>query len=238
MTVNTQKRRRYRIRRVSRPAPQREISPAKRIYLLLTAISASGVLIGALSGVYHGNAVISIPAGFADAFIGSFAAVMLYTLLLFLGGTSPAGAFCGYFLCLFKGMGAGFLSAAVFRNGAFSADLREVINVLPFEAVSMAAVIFALALTACTAVQVNERIFVALMGIEEDDGLYYLTVQAFNSTEVSQDEPIPEYAVYSGTGRSFNEAADMIMRDSGRELFWGHCGVIFADIRRLSRYIF
>lgn len=143
MTVNTQKRRRYRIRRVSRPAPQREISPAKRIYLLLTAVSASGVLIGALSGIYHDNAVISIPAGFADAFIGSFAAVMLYILLLFLGGTSPAGAFCGYFLCLFKGMGAGFLSAAVFRNGAFSADLREVINVLPFEAVSMAAVIFA-----------------------------------------------------------------------------------------------
>ena len=119
------------------------MSPAKRIYLLLTAVSASGVLIGALSGIYHGNAVISIPAGFADAFIGSFAAVMLYILLLFLGGTSPAGAFCGYFLCLFKGMGAGFLSAAVFRNGAFSADLREVINVLPFEAVSMAAVIFA-----------------------------------------------------------------------------------------------
>lgn len=143
MTVNTQKRRRYRIRRVSRPAPQREISPAKRIYLLLTAVSASGVLIGALSGIYHGNAVINIPAGFADAFIGSFAAVMLYILLLFLGGTSPAGAFCGYFLCLFKGMGAGFLSAAVLRNGAFSADLREVINVLPFEAVSMAAVIFA-----------------------------------------------------------------------------------------------
>lgn len=94
---------------------------------------------------------------------------------------------------------------------------------------AMAAVIFALALTACTAVQVNERIFVALMGIEEDDGIYYLSVQAFNSTEVSQDGPIPEYAVYSGTGRSFNEAADMIMRDSGRELFWGHCGVIFAD---------
>ena len=143
MTVNTQKRRRYRIRRVSRPAPQREISPAKRIYLLLTAVSALGVLIGALSGIYQGNAVISIPAGFADAFIGSFAAAMFYILLLFLGGTSPAGAFCGYFLCLFKGMGAGFLSATVLRNGAFSADLREVINVLPFEAVSMAAVIFA-----------------------------------------------------------------------------------------------
>lgn len=92
-----------------------------------------------------------------------------------------------------------------------------------------AAVIFAVCLTACTAVQVNERIFVALMGIEENDGIYYLTVQAFNSTDVSPDGPVPEYAVYSGTGRSFYEAADMIMRGSGRELFWGHCGVIFAD---------
>lgn len=92
-----------------------------------------------------------------------------------------------------------------------------------------AAVIFALCLTACTAVQVNERIFVALMGIEEDDGLYYLTVQAYNSTEADPDGSAPEYAVYSGTGRSFNEAADMIMRESGRELFFGHCGVIFAD---------
>lgn len=179
MTVNTQKRRRYRIRRVSRPAPQREISPAKRIYLLLTAISASGVLIGALSGVYHGNAVISIPAGFADAFIGSFAAVMLYTLLLFLGGTSPAGAFCGYFLCLFKGMGAGFLSAAVFRNGAFSADLREVINVLPFEAVSMAAVIFAARENIRMSRLISDRFFIPTENRGEGKDCFGLYIMKF-----------------------------------------------------------
>ena len=179
MTVNTQKRRRYRIRRVARPAPQREISPAKRIYLLLTAISASGVLIGALSGVYHGNAVISIPAGFADAFIGSFAAVMLYTLLLFLGGTSPAGAFCGYFLCLFKGMGAGFLSAAVFRNGAFSADLREVINVLPFEAVSMAAVIFAARENIRMSRLISDRIFIPTENRGEGKDCFGLYIMKF-----------------------------------------------------------
>lgn len=144
MTVNTQKRRRYRIRRVSRPAPQKEISAAKRIYLLLTAVSASGVLIGSLSGVNSEKVFdIRIPVSFSDAFIGSLGAVIIYILLLFLAGTSPAGAFCGYFLCLFKGMGAGFLSAGIFRNGALSADVCEVINVLPFEAVSMAAVIFA-----------------------------------------------------------------------------------------------
>lgn len=179
MTVNTQKRRRYRIRRVSRPAPQREISPAKRIYLLLTAISASGVLIGALSGVYHGNAVISIPAGFADAFIGSFAAVMLYTLLLFLGGTSPAGAFCGYFLCLFKGMGAGFLSAAVFRNGAFSADLCEVINVLPFEAVSMAAVIFAARENIRMSRLISDRFFIPTENRGEGKDCFGLYIMKF-----------------------------------------------------------
>lgn len=179
MTVNTQKRRRYRIRRVSRPAPQREISPAKRIYLLLTAISASGVLIGALSGIYHGNAVISIPAGFADAFIGSFAAVMLYILLLFLGGTSPAGAFCGYFLCLFKGMGAGFLSAAVLRNGAFSADLREVINVLPFEAVSMAAVIFAARENIRMSRLISDRFFIPTENRGEGKDCFGLYIMKF-----------------------------------------------------------
>lgn len=179
MTVNTQKRRRYRIRRVSRPAPQREISPAKRIYLLLTAVSASGVLIGALSGIYHDNAVISIPAGFADAFIGSFAAVMLYILLLFLGGTSPAGAFCGYFLCLFKGMGAGFLSAAVLRNGAFSADLREVINVLPFEAVSMAAVIFAARENIRMSRLISDRFFIPTENRGEGKDCFGLYIMKF-----------------------------------------------------------
>ena len=179
MTVNTQKRRRYRIRRVSRPAPQREISPAKRIYLLLTAVSASGVLIGALSGIYHGNAVINIPAGFADAFIGSFAAVMLYILLLFLEGTSPAGAFCGYFLCLFKGMGAGFLSAAVLRNGAFSADLREVINVLPFEAVSMAAVIFAARENIRMSRLISDRFFIPTENRGEGKDCFGLYIMKF-----------------------------------------------------------
>ena len=179
MTVNTQKRRRYRIRRVSRPAPQREISPAKRIYLLLTAVSVSGVLIGALSGIYHGCAVIDLPSGFADAFIGSFAAVMLYILLLFLGGTSPAGAFCGYFLCLFNGMGAGFLSAAVFRNGAFSADITEVINVLPFEAVSMAAVIFAARENIRMSRLISDRLFVPSEGRGEGKDCFGLYIMKF-----------------------------------------------------------
>ncbi|MGN0637640.1 MAG: hypothetical protein ACI4J0_04655 [Huintestinicola sp.] len=92
-----------------------------------------------------------------------------------------------------------------------------------------AAMTLMLLLAACTAVQVNERMFVSLMGIEEDDGLYYLTIQAYSSTDTNSEAPVPEYRVYSGTGRSFYEAADMIMRESGRELFFGHCSCVFAD---------
>ncbi|WP_432650036.1 hypothetical protein [Huintestinicola sp.] len=92
-----------------------------------------------------------------------------------------------------------------------------------------AAMLIMLCLAACTAVQVNERMFVSLMGIEEDDGLYYLTIQAYSSTDTNSEAPVPEYRVYSGTGRSFYEAADMIMRQSGRDLFFGHCSCVFAD---------
>ncbi|MBP1546245.1 MAG: hypothetical protein J6A37_06565 [Oscillospiraceae bacterium] len=84
-------------------------------------------------------------------------------------------------------------------------------------------------LTACSAVQVNERIFVSLMGIEEDNGLCELSVQAYSSTESGKDSPVPKYKTYSGKGRSFYEAADMIKRESGRELFFGHCGAVFLD---------
>lgn len=91
------------------------------------------------------------------------------------------------------------------------------------------AILTMLCLAACTAVQVNERMFVSLMGIEEDDGLYYLTIQAYSSTDTNSEAPVPEYRVYSGTGRSFYEAADMIMRQSGRELFFGHCSCVFSD---------
>lgn len=93
----------------------------------------------------------------------------------------------------------------------------------------LGAICLMLSLTACTAVQVNERMFVSLMGIEENDGLYYLTIQAYSSTDTNSDAPVPEYRVCSGTGRSFYEAADMIMRQSGKELFFGHCSAVFAD---------
>lgn len=144
MTVNVHKRHSYMIKRVSRPAPRQNISPAKRIYMLLTAISAAGVFIGARSAV-NSDIPFDLRAegSFSDSFTGSLAAVMLYVLVCFLAGTSSSGSVCGYLLCLFKGMGAGFLSAEIFRRGLASVSISEALNVLPFEAVSTAAVIFA-----------------------------------------------------------------------------------------------
>ncbi|MCM1523514.1 MAG: hypothetical protein NC120_03555 [Ruminococcus sp.] len=81
-------------------------------------------------------------------------------------------------------------------------------------------------LTACQAVQVNERMFVQMMGIEISGSECLLTVQVYDTSSESSS---PEYIVYSGTGRSFNEAANAISREQGRELFFGHCSVIFAD---------
>ncbi|MGN1107697.1 MAG: hypothetical protein ACI4RH_13720 [Huintestinicola sp.] len=144
MTVNVQKRRSYRVKRVSRTASGSVISPAKRIYLLLTAISAAGVFIGTCSVINtHTPFELRTETAFLDSFLGSLAAVMLYVTVCFFAGTSSAGSVCGYLICLFKGMGAGFLSAELFRRGLASADLKSALNILPFEAMSTAAVIFA-----------------------------------------------------------------------------------------------
>ena len=56
MTVNVQKRRRYRVRRMTRELPtEREMSPGRRLYMLLTVIAAAGVFAGAYS--YSGGGV-------------------------------------------------------------------------------------------------------------------------------------------------------------------------------------
>lgn len=80
--------------------------------------------------------------------------------------------------------------------------------------------------TACQAVQVNERMFVQMMGIEENEEGCILTVQVYDTSSESSS---PEYLVFSGTGRSIREAANVISREKGRELFFGHCSVIFAN---------
>ena len=134
MTVNVQKRRRYRVRRMTRELPaEREMSPGRRLYMLLTVIAAAGVFAGAYS--YSGGEINA-----EGGFVTSLCSVGIYVLLFFFGGLSAAGQPVGYILCFFKGLGTGYL-AAYAACAMKSGDVCAALNILPFEAVSMVTVI-------------------------------------------------------------------------------------------------
>ena len=88
-----------------------------------------------------------------------------------------------------------------------------------------------LLLSACGATQVNERIFVQMMGIEENNGICELTVQVYNVEAAggSKDQSKPEYKIISGSGRSFYEAVGAISEQSGKKPFFGHCTAVYAN---------
>ena len=69
--------------------------------------------------------------------------LMVYIILFFFGGLSSVGKPIAYLLCVFKGMGAGFLSACLFSAGVGSIDAAATAEILPFEAMSLAVVILA-----------------------------------------------------------------------------------------------
>ncbi len=79
----------------------------------------------------------------------------------------------------------------------------------------------------CTAVQVNERMYVQMMGLSEEEGDCVLCVQVC-STESAPDEP-PVYEFYEGRGEGFRQAVADIEQKNGRELFFGHCTLAALD---------
>lgn len=81
-------------------------------------------------------------------------------------------------------------------------------------------------MSGCEAVQVNERMFVQMMGLRERGGIYELTVQISSGDGIDGDG---HHKLLTGRGRSFSEAAESICRENGRELFFGHCQLIFTD---------
>lgn len=149
MTVNVQKRRHYRVARISRrPAVRRDISPGRRLYMLLTALTAAGVFAGAYAfSAYGGQSAAELAAhhggGFIKCFADSLLLTAVYVGICFFGGFSSAGKPMAYLLCIFKGMGAGFLSACIFSGGISAADPKTAADILPFEAMSIAVIIFA-----------------------------------------------------------------------------------------------
>lgn len=144
MTVNPVKKRRYKIRRVySAPSPvQREMSPARKLYILLTVICMAGAVTGAYSfSVFpcDSSELIPMGKGFTAVFVDSLAAVLAYVLICFFSGLSAAGQPVGYILCAVKGMAAGYLSACAVSSG----NLAVILDILPFQAVCTVTVILA-----------------------------------------------------------------------------------------------
>ncbi len=150
MTVNVQKRRRYKVRRVyHRPEVRHESSPGRQIYMILMLLTAAGVFIGAYTcGAYGDGGIAALlethgQADFFTVFTDSLVLISVYVALCFFGGFSSAGAPAAYLLCIFKGMGAGFLSACIFADGLTGINSRAAADILPFEAMSIAVIIFA-----------------------------------------------------------------------------------------------
>lgn len=94
-----------------------------------------------------------------------------------------------------------------------------------FALIISAAVIF----TGCGAIQVNDRLFVSMMGVRENDGIYELYIQVCGTENRDNENSSPEYELLKGKGRSFEEAADEIMHSKGKELFFGRCEAVITD---------
>ena len=153
MTVNTArtpKRQTYRIRRIRRSVPPQSgskgLSHNERISLALFCITGLGAAAGALCLPYVTSEVqealsAANSGSLWESFADSLLIVSAYILICFFGGFSSAGRPLAYFLCLFKGMGAGLLSAYILGEGLILTETAA--GVLPFEVIGTASVILA-----------------------------------------------------------------------------------------------
>ncbi|MGN0641730.1 MAG: hypothetical protein ACI4JJ_01170 [Huintestinicola sp.] len=126
MTANVQRRsgRYYRINRdIRRPSAERSSGRNGRLYGLLLCCAAVGIFAGAYSCSYFaesekmGQLVESYilsrsQSGFIENFCGSLVQIMLFSFVCFLCGLSAWGSAAGYLIILFRGLGAGMVSAA------------------------------------------------------------------------------------------------------------------------------
>lgn len=85
--------------------------------------------------------------------------------------------------------------------------------------------------TGCGAVQVNERMYVQMMGVSGSEDECVLCVQVCSTKSPPEEAPVYEYL--EGTGKSFRKAAADIEQKSGRELFFGHCTLVILDKNHL-----
>lgn len=182
MTVNVRRKRRYTIlSRQTAPSGRRAVGVVVKrdglsLYTLLSIVTLAGVLAGAFCGsglrgplasevMTHGAGVID--KGFSGVFLDSLAILAVYTGLCFFGGLSSAGAPLGYILCFFKGLAAGTLCACIFSGGTANAPLGAAADILPFEAMSIALLIFSARENIRMSEITRKRTF---LGFSEKDG--------------------------------------------------------------------
>lgn len=79
----------------------------------------------------------------------------------------------------------------------------------------------------CTAVEVNERMYVQMMGVSEEEGDCLLCVQTVGTHSAPDEAPVYEY--HEGRGANFRQAAAAIEAENGRQLFFGHCTLLILD---------
>ncbi|MGN1090702.1 MAG: stage II sporulation protein M [Huintestinicola sp.] len=179
MTVKIRRPKRYRISSVTRRAPvmpKRELSYAGRLFLILSAVCAAGVFIGAYSFNRETSALTELISchgekTFTAVFADDMMILGVYILICFFGGFSALGRPAAYLLVLFKGMGAGRLAACVIPDMA--GNLSSAAVILPFEILGTAAVIFAARESIRLSALISQRTFGS--GGEEvpaDIGLY------------------------------------------------------------------
>lgn len=178
MTVNVQKHR-YRIagRQSSPRLNARNNGHMHALYVLLTVICSAGIFAGAYAfGIGGGdwNEVIAARSGrgFLKTFSDDLIIIFSYILICFLGGFSSLGKPAACLLCFFRGMGAGFLSACVFSGGPGGISPKTAADILPFEALSTAAVIFAARENICLSDITAGRTFGSPDGTPADLKLY------------------------------------------------------------------
>lgn len=91
----------------------------------------------------------------------------------------------------------------------------------------------ALLFTGCDSLQVNDRMYVRMIGVTETYDSIELTVQAFD-TSAADEKTVPEYVTYTGSGKTIYEAADDITSQSAKEVYFGQCRLLFADEKALT----
>ncbi len=154
MTAKIQKKRqRYIISRIDRGQVQyarKTVSPAGRLYALLTVLAAAGVFIGAYTFSLYADRTSEAQklcgymtsGGFGTAFADSIICLAAIIVICFFCGFSSAGQPFGYIICILKGMGAGYISACVFSEGLEGINAQAA-AALPFQIMGTAIVILA-----------------------------------------------------------------------------------------------